>query len=672
MKKAESNTLSASVKMNGLNINVLYLVIVILCFIVYGNSIPNHYAMDDELVSYNNQRVMQGVKAIPGIWTSFYAEGKLKYEYRPVVKTTFAVENQFFGQNPHVSHLINILFYALTVLILFKILLKLFAGYSPLLSFMTILIFIVHPVHSEVVTSLKNRDEILSFLGCIISLWFLLRNADTSKLKYLIYAFISYLLAYFSKSSAIVFVAVFPLVLYFYGKTSVRKIGLVFIIILIAMLAARFFPKTILPAPDRSVYFFENPLFFYPALSNKVSIGLLSLLFYLKIFFFPHPLVFYYGYNMIPILPLSNPWIIGSGIIYLALFIFAMTGIRRKTVLSFSILYFLITISMFSNLVKPAMGIVAERFVYAASLGFCIALAYLILKIFKAEKNTEVVTNKTIVKVFLPLAIILIPFSAKTIIRNPDWDTHMTLYRHDMKYLDKSAKANALIASHMMLEVNKSLSNGQIPLNFREKADSIVYFFKKSIEVNPYYYSSYNNIGTVYITFYAPLEKDSARLQNLYSEAVSCFEKAIPGKSVYFDATFNLAFTHEKMGHYRKAIKYYAKAVKLNPAYIKAWSNMANIYNDYLNSMDTAMVLNQEIMKKDPASDVPYVNIGTYYLMRADTVNAIKYFEDASAKVPSNKVIAGILYNYFQNRDAAKAEKYRVLAGIPTVTFLNQ
>ena len=321
---------SSFVKVSDYKSGLLNVIIFALCFILYGNTIPNHYSLDDELVSYNNKRVEGGIKAIPGIWATFYSEGKLKYEYRPVVKTTFAIEHQFFGQNPHISHLINILLYALTALLLFKILRKLFASYSPLLPFAAVILFVAHPVHTEVVASLKNRDELLSFLGCIISLWFLLRYADTSKYKFLVLAFICYILSYFSKSSAIVFVAVFPLVLYFYGKTSIKKMVLVFLIILIAMIAARFLPKAILPNPNRDVFFFENPLFFYPALSYKIPMGILSVLFYIKILIYPHPLVFYYGYNMIPIVNLYNPVIIVTAIAFFAIFIYLLKVKKTK------------------------------------------------------------------------------------------------------------------------------------------------------------------------------------------------------------------------------------------------------------------------------------------------------------------------------------------------------
>jgi len=98
--------------------------IIAFCCILYLNSVPNHFSMDDELVTNNNKLIEGGIKAIPKIWMTRYSEGKLRFEYRPVVKTTFALEYEFFKGNPHVSHLINLLLYILTALLLFKILKK--------------------------------------------------------------------------------------------------------------------------------------------------------------------------------------------------------------------------------------------------------------------------------------------------------------------------------------------------------------------------------------------------------------------------------------------------------------------------------------------------------------------------------------------------------------------
>lgn len=320
---------------------------------------------------------------------------------------------------------------------------------------------------------------------------------------------------------------------------------------------------------------------------------------------------------------------------------------------------------MFSNLIKPAMGIVAERYLYASSLGFCIIIAFLILKIFRMEKVQGIITRKMWIKAIIPLLIILIPFSAKTIVRNPDWNTHMSLYRHDMRYLQKSGKANAMIAVQMMQDVTKSLNNGVIPDDVKAKTDSMIYFFHQSIKVLPSYYSSYNNVGIVYVTLIASLEKDYFKQRDYYKRAIWYFQQAVKLKPKFFDANYNLALTNEKTGNFKEAVKYYHKSCKLDSTSITSWSNMANIYNDYFKNIDSAIIINKKIMQLTPASDVPFVNIGTYYLMRSDSLHAMKYFEDACAKNPSNRIVAGFLYSYYVNKDNIKAEKYRNMAGIP-------
>ena len=332
--------------------------------------------MDDELVTNTNKRVSEGIKAIPGIWTSLYSEGKLKYEYRPVVKSVFAIESQVFGTNPHVSHFINILIYILTSLLLYYVLKKLLKDFPS--SFPHYYRLAVHSASRAYgsIASLKNRDEMLSFLFCLICLYYLIRYVESSKWIYMAVAFIIYLLAYFSKESAIVFLAIFPLTLYFFTNSSPKKLIIVIAVIFVALILARYTPKLYLPKPEREVFFFENPLSFHPGLIRRFGTGMMSLLFYLRILIFPHPLLFYYGYNTIPIVPLTNAMAIFSLLVHLALFVFAVMKLKQKYIMSFIILFYLICISMFSNLVKPAMGIVGERYCYASSVAFCLALAY--------------------------------------------------------------------------------------------------------------------------------------------------------------------------------------------------------------------------------------------------------------------------------------------------------
>ncbi|HNW99214.1 MAG TPA: hypothetical protein PKK00_12465 [Bacteroidales bacterium] len=60
--------------------------------------------MDDDLVTSSNTMVAKGIRAIPEIWTSFFGDGKLKYEYRSIVKTTYTIEHQLLGVNPNVRY----------------------------------------------------------------------------------------------------------------------------------------------------------------------------------------------------------------------------------------------------------------------------------------------------------------------------------------------------------------------------------------------------------------------------------------------------------------------------------------------------------------------------------------------------------------------------------------
>ena len=631
------------------NINWMILVIIGFCFALYGNSIPNHYSMDDDLVVPPSKKSELGLKTIPHIWTSFYSEGKLKYEYRPVVKTTFAIEHQFFVDNPHVSHFFNILFFTLICLLLFKLLKKIFKNFNPFFIFIIIIIFIAHPIHTEVVCSLKNRDELLSFLGCLLSLHFMIKYIDTNRFKYVIFSFFIYLFAYWSKSSAFVWLVILPLTLYFYSEVKSKKLLMIFGVILLAVLIARVGPHLFLPKPSREVFFFENPLFFQKNILLKIGTGMMSLWFYLKILVFPHPLLYYYGYNEIPIVKISNIGAIIILLFHIGIFSYAIYKIKEKHILSFAILFYLICISMFSNIVKPAMGIVAERYVFSASLGFCIVLAYLIFKLLKVDFKA-IIPEASVKKVLLFMLILLIPYSAKTITRNRDWDTYLSLYRHDIKDLDNSAKAYMLLATQMNMELTKSLMKGVVPNNMNATTDTIINYYKRSLEICPDLYSSYNNIGSEYFT----ILKD-------YEKAVPYFLKALEMKPDYLEANYNLAYSYEMLGKYREAEKYYCKSIKLKSDQLQAYNNLANLCYFKFNNLDSAILLNNQIMKINPDVNQPLINIGNYYLHNKDTITALNYLEKAIAKTPDNYKLCAFLSDYYKKKDKAKSAKYQQL-----------
>ena len=192
------------------------LLVFLLALVQYSNTLTHDYAWDDELVITKNAATQKGIAGLGTIWTkpSFITQRDI---YRPIPQSLFAIEKQFFGNNPAVGHGFSILYYALCVLLLFLVLKKLFRKTHPVILLAITALFAVHPIHTEVVANIKSRDEILALLFGLGSIFFFIKYLDYSKIKYLLLAIIMLGLGCLSKLNAITILGFFP-VLYFYRK----------------------------------------------------------------------------------------------------------------------------------------------------------------------------------------------------------------------------------------------------------------------------------------------------------------------------------------------------------------------------------------------------------------------------------------------------------------------
>ncbi|MBE9485041.1 MAG: DUF1736 domain-containing protein, partial [Bacteroidetes bacterium] len=367
-KKAISGNQIASTAKNKTTRLIFLLIIIIYTFILYGNTLNNRYSIDDYIIQgKSGQLVKEGIASIGDIFTTTYTSKSTKdgpeksYGYRPLVRTVFAIEYSLFGLNPRIGHLINVLIYLLMVLVLYQVLRRIFRGYSIWFPFVIILLFIAHPVHTEVVASLKNRDEMLSMLFSLLTLQMLLKYADRNKVIFLIIGLLSYILAFLAKPTALTFWFVFPLSLYFFTNMKWKKIGIIFGLLTIMIVIGGMMPFWFLEKV-RNFSMVENPLYFEDNIWYILGTGMYSLGYYFKILLIPHPLLYYYGYNMIPLVNLGNIWVILSIIFHLGILLIAIWKFREKHVISYAILFYLFTIAMYSNIVQPAPGIIAERF----------------------------------------------------------------------------------------------------------------------------------------------------------------------------------------------------------------------------------------------------------------------------------------------------------------------
>ncbi len=629
----------------------IYLFLLVVAFMLYGNTIMNRYAVDDTHVT-NNELVAKGFKAIPEIFSTRYVTeqgnlGSTSSDYRPVVKLTFALESQLWGQKPGRSHAINILLYWLASVVLFSVLRRLFTGYNILFPFLATLLFMVHPLHTEVVASLKNRDELLAFLFGMSALSMILSYIERKNIVYLALAALFFLTGYLSKSSILPFLLLIPLALWFFTNTSWKTLLAMLAVFGVVVIIAQFGPKMYLADAQRTNLFIENPLFGEKNIWLRLGTGLVSLLFYVKMLFWPHPLLYYYGFDMIPVVTPGDYRALMSLALYGGLLFLAIKGWKSKSLWSFAIFWYLVAIAMYSNVLFPVVGIVGERFAFTASLGFVIIITALIFKIFKNDPKNLTIEMDVRLKIITVVVLIMIPSTVASINRNRDWRNLFDLYSNDIKHLNNSAKANIDYAGMLMNSVYQDenfIRHGAVN---QFKYQTIVSHFRRAIELYPDNYKTINDLGTVYLF-----------IGKNYDSAVYFLQKAIALDSTKQPAWVNLgmAYYREKKD-YEKAIACYERILRINPNEVKAVFSLANIYND-MGDFDRAVKMNEEMMRKYPKLEMPYINIGNYYMLRQDTASAVNFWEKAAAIRPSFELCVQLNTMYLIKGDKQKADYY--------------
>ena len=151
-------------------------VVAIIALALYYPTISYDYNLDDELVTRGLEYQESGLEvthytaygtdSLARIFSEpYYKDSKgNSYGFRPITHTSFALEHEIFGESASTSHTINVILYALLGVLIGFLIRKLFPGWNPSLAWIVALLFVVHPMHIEVVASIKNRDEILAMV----------------------------------------------------------------------------------------------------------------------------------------------------------------------------------------------------------------------------------------------------------------------------------------------------------------------------------------------------------------------------------------------------------------------------------------------------------------------------------------------------------------------------
>ena len=489
---------------------------------LYFNTLGHQYAFDDSIVITANSFTLEGFAGIGDLMTRDFFEGIYGEKgmdlqggrYRPLSLVLFAIEEQLFPGNPFIGHFMNLVFYALTGILLFRVLtnwLDKTEG-GTVIAFITSLLFVCHPIHTEVVANIKSRDELLAFLLILVSLHGLYKFMKEKNRKWMFIALISFFLSMMSKENAFTYILLIPLSLFVLQKITLAKafkysipffaVGIFYVALRSYMLYKEPVAGALVPLENPDIM--ENPFVGADFSIRFATIGVI-LLHYIMLLVYPHPMSSDYSFNQIPWVSFDDPSALIGWAFYIAIGIYAAIRIWKKDIIALSIVLYLAPLSLVVNILFNIGAPMADRFLYAPSFGFCLAIAFLLVKFSKVHNFEQLKKN---IPMAVGLLIISILFCGKTIARNPDWYNNEALFSKDVKAAPNSAKIHYYYANTLLKKfLDKNTQNSHSPsAEDLVLLDSSEAHFLRSYNINPKFHHATYNLGLINIHKKKPRE----------------------------------------------------------------------------------------------------------------------------------------------------------------------
>ncbi len=585
----------------------LALLLGILSLLLYANTLKNGFVLDDFHVIIENTIVTKGVSAIPEILATPYRRGYLitgSDLYRPLSLVMFATEYQLFGKSPAPYHSINILLFAGCVILLFFFLDDLFEHKKTEVAFIASLLFALHPIHTEVVANIKSRDELLCFFFAFLSLNVFCKYVKTGKISQLLAGCLCFFLSLLAKETVITFLAIIPFVFFFYknnSKPASAYITAGIVLVAVLFLAVRFSVLNHYDAnqPD-SIKFIDNALV-KPGLSaeSRIATAILMMGYYLRLLLIPYPLICDYSFASIPFTHFSDPLVIASLAAY-AILVVSMIKLflrDKRDPFAFSILFFLATASLFTNVFFLLGATMGERFMFFPSVGFCLAVALLVDKLISKNDATAPLLKNN--KVMAPLIVLSVGYAVVTFGRNSEWSDNYTLYSSDVKKVPDNCKLNY----NLSVDLHNIAKEEKDPAKQRKAIDEAIVSLRRALAVYPDFDDAEANLA---FSYFFIQQFDSSELHDKRALQIN------PGNDY---AINDLAGAYFFRKNYPGALSLYERSISVNPGYVNSYAN-AGICNLYMNKYDSAVYYCNRAIAADQGFNSSYeILAATYHAM---------------------------------------------------------
>ena len=613
---------------------IILIVIALISISVYFNALKSEFVFDDEFIVEKNT-LIRNMKNIHQIFVSSYwgEHSKDTLLYRPIVITTFAIDYSIWKLNPFGYHLTNIVINTINCVLFYFFTLLIFSSLSVenkltqkhyLVAFISSLIFAVHPVHTEAVTNIVGRTELLAMFFYISA--FILYVNFTRHFYFYWLSIVCYLLGLLSKEMAITLPAV--LVLYdlmIYGIRNIKPrikyyFGYGFVGILYFVLRTLVLGKV---AGQEQLWMMAEDTFLTRFFTIIKILG-----YYVKLLFLPFGLR--PEYEGIKMISTTAPAVFVS-ILFFIVLLTLLKKFQHNKIFLFSVLWFFITILPVSNII-PIGGFIGERFLYLPSIGFCWVAGIF----FSNVKNQKFFLSPR----FIALVLLVILFSVLTIKRNYDWQTDFTLWTATLKIDPNNYKAHynlGVIAREAKryedaekelkkaIELRPTSMPAHTELAFlyfnQELWDRAIEVYKKSLTLINFYELQGLNLKKDKAGIYRDLAMCYSKKKD-FSLSIDSYLKAIEYNSNDADACYNCAIQYKKIGDYKTAETFLQKTIAFKSNYVNAYIELGAIYYSQ-GKMQKAIQFYNKALEYDKTNFLAHYNMAIAY----ESINTKKAIE---------------------------------------------
>lgn len=537
------------------------LLIIILGFGIYGKSLKGDFIWDDMRLVRDNVYIRSWV-FLPRIFTNDMGRGAgITYTYyRPIPVLTFMLGYHLWGLEVMGYHLTSVLIHVLVSISLFYFVKLIFR--DKILAFLSGIIFVTHPAHTEVVMWISARQDSLAFLFMLQCFIFYVRSLEKKGTGNCILMLVSFVLALLSKEYCLML----PVLVLVYHYVFRQKLDLKVFLGIVAVSAVYVWARLVFLVPWRLS---PAPTTLIQRLPGMFA----AITGYIKLMIFPVSLHADYGN---PLFGFGHPAVIGGVIITVLFLGYAFKNRDNDKVALFSILWFFVTLAPVSN-IYPMVFYMAERWFYVPSAGFCILMAVLLRRLYRREKLKVLATGL--------ISGLIIFYSFFTLRQGKYWDNQVDFYKRIIQFEPDNHRAY------------NNLGNA-----YRQKgmAGETIASYKKSLQIEPSSARTYANLGFVYLhegnyemaqemfEITMKLEPSSAEPYNNMGllflvrgkeeEAIAMFNKAIETDPRYKEPYYNLGRFYRRKGDADRAIDFYKKVLEIDPYYAPAHNSLAVLY----------------------------------------------------------------------------------------------